>query len=234
MALPKVLVGAPTYVGKEYCLVEFATALKSMCYPNMDFCFVDNSDTEEFSIKMNNAGLNTVWKPSAIKLATKKLERGSNYLRNKTLTEGYDYHLQLETDMIVKPWTLVEMLAQEKKVLGSLYSIYMGAHRKKMVFTMDYDKYLNQITSTHTLNDWAKIPQPVMKVQSCGLGCTLIHRSVYETDKIEYRSSIQTTPDSFFYRDLATKGVNVFVHTAEFLTHMNKGDWSMDQKGFGK
>ncbi len=235
--LPKILIGAPTYEGKDYCLAEFASALKSLVYPNMDICYVDNSSTDWFSQKMNVMGINTIWQPSAMRLASKKLERGSNYLRQKAIDGKYFAHLQLETDMVVEPNTLLEMLNEmineDALVVGSMYAIYGGAMRKKLAYKIKYDADLDSVLSMPEISDWTKLDRPLMNVQSCGLGCTLIRTSVYDKHKVSYRSTVQTTPDGLFFRDLTSRGIKAYMRTTDFLTHMNRGDWDASEKMIG-
>ena len=52
MEKPRVLVGCPTYDGKEYCLKEYIDGLKSLTYDNFEVCIADNSRKSEYFKKI--------------------------------------------------------------------------------------------------------------------------------------------------------------------------------------
>ena len=49
---PKVLVGCPTYEGKEYILDRYIERVKEFTYDNYDILLVDNSKTNDYAKKI--------------------------------------------------------------------------------------------------------------------------------------------------------------------------------------
>ena len=58
-----------------------------------------------------------------------------------------------------------------------------------------------------------------------GIGCTLIHRSVFMQVPFRVDRNRKGHADSFFYEDLLIKGINVYVDTSVVATHKNS-DWA--------
>ncbi len=228
----KVLIGSPTYEGKDYCLPDFAKAINSIVYPNKEVLFVDNSDTEDYSKKMQRYGLTTLWQPATHGITSKKMAAGCNYLRDKVIKEKFDFLYMVEVDMIVRANTLVELMALyrtisdstgvQEKVVGSLYRIFGGAGAKKCAFQMKWDKEYNFCLNAE-LGDFAELPKPFLRVSSSGLGSVLIPRSVLE--KIKFKGGINATPDKNFFDDLTKNKIDAFIYTKEIVEHQNVGDW---------
>lgn len=220
---PKVLIGAPTYKGKDYALRDFAFSLKSIVYDNADILYVDNTVNGDISEIMNECGINTIKLSNPHKLVSKRMSQSNNVIRKKVLDEGYEYYLSLETDMIVPETIIYELLATRKKLIGCLYNIYGGALRTKCAFLADASITGRFTYATAPLLDSQPLNRPAHRVEQCGLGCTLIHRSILE--KIEFRSSMSTTPDSHFFRDCIANDIQPYLYTDAVCFHMNKGDW---------
>lgn len=233
--IPKILVGSPTYEGKEYCLPLFAEAVANLVYPEdkIEFCFVDNTPgTDRFTKVMNAYGLPTIYQPTNHIVSTKKMAQNSNWLREKAIKEKFDFIFSLETDMKPNPWTLTELLAcyftlmskvnKTEFVVGSFYNIYGGGARTKCAYSLEWNITDDTVLTTG-LGDWKEIKHPYMPVQSCGLGATLIPVTVLE--KIPFRGGIQTSPDAFFFSDLVKYRMPAFVYTGDVLNHANRGDW---------
>src|SRR3989344_2942951 len=94
---PKVLVGCPTSSHKEYCLQDYASALKELSYENFDVLIVDNSESDSYSKKIKALGLPVIRAPYT-EHAKDRVIASRNILREKALEGGYDFLLSLEQD----------------------------------------------------------------------------------------------------------------------------------------
>lgn len=128
----KVLVGCPTYSGKEYCLKEYIAGINSLLYKNFDVLLVDNSKDESFFKKLVEISENWESKKSQ-RLFLKRLPFASkeprnaivlsrNFLREYVLKNGYDYFLSLEAD-VIPPVDVIERLLSRGKKLSPAFTL---------------------------------------------------------------------------------------------------------------
>jgi hypothetical protein len=103
MKFPKVLIGGPNSVHKDYCLPQLKRAVDKMKeYPNCDILFTDNTyDDGQFAHKMRRMGIPAIHlKPENKDVPTRKrLIDCRNYLREKAIRENYDYFFSFESDL---------------------------------------------------------------------------------------------------------------------------------------
>ena len=110
---PKVLVGSPVSDLYDYCFDEFLQSRKSLTYRNCDIFFVDNSETETFSKKLEQHKL-PFSKIEYLENARERMVVSRNLLRKKVLEEGYDFFLNLDQD-IIPPRNIIERLLKNNK-----------------------------------------------------------------------------------------------------------------------
>lgn len=117
---PKVLVAIPTYEGKDYVFAENFAAVKGFDYPNYDYVYIDNSKGTSYLKKLRQRGARAVRVPRGNN-SRQALCNAQNYARGKVFSEGYDYLLFVESDLIPRPDTIKRLLKHDKDVVGSLY-----------------------------------------------------------------------------------------------------------------
>ncbi len=83
MKKPKVLVGCPTSNHKEYCLKQYAEAVKKLTYKNYDILLVDNSENDEYLKKIKSEGIEAIKGPYH-ELARERIIESRNILRQET------------------------------------------------------------------------------------------------------------------------------------------------------
>jgi hypothetical protein len=71
-------------------------------------------------------------------------------------------------------------------------------------------------------NDILLVSGGLEKVFSCGLGCVLIEKSVLKDVIFRYEENAPVHPDSFFYADLDSKQIPVYVDTSIICEHKNQ------------
>lgn len=110
----------PTYEGKDYIFAENFKAVKGFDYPNYDYVYIDNSKGTSYLKKLRQRGAKAVQVPRG-KNSRQALCNAQNYARGKVFSEGYDYLLFVESDLLPRPDTIKRLLSRNKDVVGSLY-----------------------------------------------------------------------------------------------------------------
>ena len=224
MKLPKILVGCPTSNHKEYCIEEYAEAIKNLTYLNYDILLVDNSQTEEYSKKLQKLGLE-VKRDKYLERARERIVHSRNILREYALENNYDYFLSLEQDVIPPKDVLEQLLQHGKEVVTGVYFTKYTIQGKPVL------KPLLWKAKGKTLEfvEEEKIIQPqLIIVKASGLGCVLISREVLE--KISFRLSEENTTydDMTFCEDLHKQGISLYADTAIKCKHLITGmNWDV-------
>jgi hypothetical protein len=112
-----ITVGTPTHECKEYAIYRWLDSMFSIIIPldyHINFIIVDNSDTEDFSIRMKEhirkIGFDDVWVywlPGMVNKEDEERRRDSReFIRNRILGLTTDIWLSWECDILVESSTL--------------------------------------------------------------------------------------------------------------------------------
>jgi GT2 family glycosyltransferase len=226
MKLPRVLVGTPTFDGKNYCYDDWIENVKSLTYPNYDIFIADNSLTRDNSEKLKEDSdiiVEYVTNHTNRKSVMKRIADSHNAVRQYALDGGYDFLLHLESDVFPPKNVIQELLSFNTKAIGASYEIYDGDERQVMVRIAENDYSDNTIVSSGDKID-RHIDGKIKMVWSVGLGCNLLHRSVLE--KIEFRHQFMDEKpipsDTLFSWDMREKGIPQYWHSGIYCEHRNK------------
>lgn len=243
--MPKILIGCPTFDGKDYCLERYAEVLKNLSYDNHDILLVDNSKTDAYSKKIKKLGI-PVERTERKDKARETIVISRNLLRQKVLDGGYDYFFSLEQD-VMPPINVIEAMLEDKKdIVGGMYCnmfvdnfgieqmkplVYMAISKEefealkgeKFKGTEIQKKILSgkitrpeQINSQLSLNH---VREPrLMEVLFTGLGCMLISRKVLE--KVKFGWAEDSFDDAKFAEDARKAGFKVYVDTRIRCDHI--------------
>ena len=231
---PKVLICCPTAKAKNYCFKEWATNVVQFTYPNYDVVMFDNTDDDGTNAKNLNIEFKALFSDididfkvihSKVKNIASTIERmciSHNDCRDYILNNEYDYMLHLESDVIPEQDIIESLLIHNKQVIGGLYYIDEGAHRKIMVQQM-IDVGFGIVTSTNfsTKEDVYFIDGNVKRVASVGLGCVLIHKSVFKKIKFRFQKNVDKHPDSYFSEDCLLHSIPIYAETSKIASHEN-------------
>jgi len=234
---PKVLVGTPTYDGKEYCREEFVKVVQNLDYPNYRWLIVDNSAKPSYYHKLRRQHPTNVARVSRGKNSRDALANASNYLRKKVLEEGYEYLLMLESDIFPPPDVIWRLLQHGKSVVGAPYQIGFGNNKRLCIFVTEYKPEMGMAgTRIVTVEEERHfINNGVQQIHGMGVGCVLIHRSILERFAFWYStadddrmvlSDVRKHPDVYFYMDLHNAHIPVFIDTDIVCRHENS-DWKL-------
>jgi GT2 family glycosyltransferase len=226
MKLPKVLVGTPTFDGKNYCYEEWIKNVKEFTYPNYDIFIADNSQSRDNYERIKQD------KQITAKYVTdhtnrtsimKRIADSHNAVRQHALDNGYDFLLHLESDVFPPKNAIQELLAFNTKAIGATYDIYDADERQIMVRIAENDYSENTIISNGDKID-RHLDGKIKLVWSVGLGCNLLHKSVLE--KVKFRHQfIDDKPipsDTLFSWDLRENGIAQYWHSGVYCEHKNK------------
>jgi hypothetical protein len=221
-----VLVGIPTYEGKEYCLNEFIKGLESLTHKNheADIIFVDNSKTSQYANRLTELGFKVERDAWCIH-PFNRICTTYNKLREMTLKGGYDYLFVLEQDIIPPANALDKLVSHNKEIVSGVYTI-MPALVGKKVNSCWYDKkrlvngelipiYMFDSDLNKGIKDWTG--------GGVSTGCVLIHRSVL--DLLIFKTDGGVCQDGFFSRDCNIFGFKIYVDTDVYCKHL-MGNWN--------
>ncbi|MFH1400769.1 MAG: glycosyltransferase [Nanoarchaeota archaeon] len=212
---PRVLVGCPTYAGKEYCWQQYRDGLKAIAYPNKGILIVDNSKEDIFFEKMRTDV--PVIKDVFQENPKDRIVQSRNILRRKVLDEGYEYFLSLEQDVVPPPDIIERLLAHGKEIVGAVVAtIKVSPSGKNVVVPMLWHMRDDRIFFIPSQELMSK---RLISIDVCSLSCLLIHRTVLQ--KVEFRYE-QGFDDMMFCRDAKEHGFDIFVDTAVQVKHYGR------------
>ncbi|MFH1210842.1 MAG: glycosyltransferase family A protein [archaeon] len=217
---PKVLVGCPTSDHKEYCLKQYADAVKGLTYKNKDILLVDNSENDDYLEKIKKEGLPAIKGPY-YEGARDRIVSSRNILREKAIWE-YDYFLSLEQD-VIPPKDIIERLLQHDKeiITGVYFANNVGPTGKVALIPLAYKLTDEKTLSMTPLSEEEVFTDQLMQIVSCGLGCVLIKKNVLE--KIRFRYEQNSFDDRWFCIDAYNLKIPIFVDTSVRCKHLIKG-----------
>lgn len=222
----KILVACPTAEGKDYALDKWVETVRSLTYEDFDIHIVDNSETSAYmnDIRARFGDLLTVSRVSPAQSPTFRhaLAKSHNKCSEKALKGGYDYLLHLESDVFPPLDVIERLLEHNKRIVGALYHVELGEQSKLMVQQVEHFGEVHRESFNLDDTDLSFVDGTLKRVFSCGLGCVLIHRSVLEKIPFRYEGDASVHPDSFFYGDLDSAGIKVFVDTSLYCEHDNQ------------
>lgn len=234
MKYPKILVGCPTYEGKDYCLDKWVENVKKIKYPNFQWCIVDNSKTKRYSNKLKRKYPGHIYHVERGENSRDGIARSSNFLRQKVLKENYDYLLMVEIDLFPPKDVIWRLLRHARPVTGLPYEIGWGLDQSLCIFIPEMQK--NGLLKTRRLTKEENktfLDGTLKRVHGMGVGCVLIHKNIVKEfpffyskldDKRMKEKHTKRHPDVYFYLDLHNNKIPVFCDTS-FLVEHDKSNW---------
>ena len=227
--LPKILVGGPTFDGKNYCFEDWIENIKNFTYSNFDVFLADNSDSSDNSkMYKEKYGVECEWVTNAHNRGSimKRVADGHNAVRKYMLDNDYDFLLHLESDVFPPKDIINRLLAHNTQLVGATYYLYDDDKRELMIRLMDNDygkvsQHINGQNGEHFVDGKLK------STWSVGLGCNLIHKSVLEKVKFTYaKNKVKGIifSDTTFSMDVRKNNIPQYWDTSICCEHRNR-DW---------
>lgn len=235
---PKILIGTPTYEGKEYCRERFVKNLQILAgnYPNCHWVILDNTKHNRYCNKLKRLYPGHVHKTPRGNNSRDALANASNWLRHKAIKEDYDYLLMVESDLFPPKDTIPRLLRHGKPVVGLPYEIGFNEARGLCIFVTE--KQGEGMLGTRRLHPHeceAFMTGELKQIHGMGVGCVLIHRSILEKYPFWYSTAddermkdqtVRKHPDVYFYLDLHNDKIPVFCDTSVLVYHENS-NWEL-------
>jgi len=219
---PRVLVFTITYSGKDYVYDMWKESAKKINYPNYDHLIVDNTDDDGTYASKLEKDFWTI-KTERGNNSREALARSQEVARRIAVEKGYDYFLSLESDILVTPTIIQDLIGNAKEYVGALYFIGDKDNRIPCITVPQKHEKTGLIGSR--LIDKSETSKYYRKglfnVNNCGLGCTLVRREVFEKIQFTYYPNLRTHSDAFFANDAWNAGFRVYVDTDIVLEHHN-------------
>ncbi len=238
---PKILVGCPTYDGKEYCLEEYIEGLYSLSYKNFDICLVDNSKKGGYFRKLK--GIAEKWNSemdgefNILKQGhnssepKKRIVDGRNLIRDLALKKNYDFFLSLEQDVIPPKDFIQRLLERNQKVISGTYFNLVPELNSLVILAYFYrseEDRLAEKTTTLGIADLA--PSRVIEnLRATGIGCMLIKNEVLREIEFRFVEGNNAFDDWWFCTDALGKGYSISLDTGMLCKHLYK-PWVTEKK----
>ena len=230
---PKILIGVPTYEGKNYCLSQFLDNIKNFSYPKdrIEIFFADNSKDNTNALMLNKKyNIKCFWKDYSDMSMFEKMADSHNQIKRYFLDSEAQYLLHLESDVFPPKDVIEQLLWARKPVVNAMYQVFDASHRQPCIKLTNYMHEFSRFFDNHKSLDgcyhwWLEgKPQPVF---IGGIGCCLMKRKVMKHFGFRYDTTLTENypPDSYFAEDLRAKGIKNYVHTGVVCFHWNREDW---------
>lgn len=234
---PKILIGSPTGQTKNYCWLEFICNLKALYYPQdrMEIFIAENSNNNSYAKYLNGFDI----KVHHINPKDKKTQnlnplvqvvcQSHNVIREYAIKNKFDYIFHVESDVMVRPSTLIKLLAHQKKVCSAMYFHGNDKNRNLLLQTCEHFGMHRKVRRLEWEETLRFVDGTVKNIHACGIGATLIHKSIFRKFPFRFLDVFgnidkEMYPDSYFYEDLAREEIPVFVDTDIILEHKSQ-DW---------
>jgi hypothetical protein len=222
-----VLVGTPHNEIKNYCFDEFISNTTNFTYKYYNIVIADNSTRKKNSKQISKLGVNTIYIKPKQKDNQQFIAESHEALRLAALRENVDYLLHLESDIFPPKDIIERLLIHQLPVVSATYFIDEGLNSHLMVQEIeDKGDIIRESRNIVGGHDILLINGGLQKVYACGLGCTLIHKSVLEKIKFRWEKGAPVHPDTFFAADLNAMGIPQYIDTSILCEHRNSS-WNL-------
>ena len=232
MKEPKVLVGCPTYVGKNYCVHDWIEHIKNLDYENYDIFLVDNT---------NDDGKNAKWLTETFDVNVLHHYDGScvtihelmgecnDIIRKRVIDEKYDYYMSIESDVFPPKDVIQRLMKHNQPICNGVYKIGIGVDKFPLLQGVQLSMIKGKQQPHAQQLSWREANEfldgTLKTLHGNGIGCSLMRRDLL----LEYNLKIDLTmprihADSIFYIALWNGKVPVHVDTSVLCRHRNQ-DW---------
>lgn len=222
--IPKILVCAPQSDKKNYCFEDWYINVQRFCYPRFDVFLADNSDTNHNYKQLIKLGINCEYiKPKGRGLV-ERIALSHEACRQHAIKYKYDFMLHLETDLFPAKYIIESLLFRNKRIIGAMYHIFQGEDRTLMIQTYENNDAKHFYTAPY-IKERAILycDGKVHRAYSVGLGCVLIHKSIFKKIPFRFEKDKKAHPDTFWAKDIADEGIQVWCDTSMLCEHRNIG-----------
>lgn len=231
MSLPRILIGTPTYEGKNYCLEQFIDNVLGFTYPKdkLEFVIFDNSPDNTNALYINKKfGIKTDWRNYDGCTIFEKLADTHERIRKYAINNHFDFLFHLESDVFPQEDIIEQLLWARKPIISPLYFIGNGAQRHLVTRKINLgEPYNSMFASGIELGHFQQhfVDGTIKTCLTNGIGCILIKKEIFQSMPFRYEKGTDMAPDSFFTNDLYHNDIRNWVHTGLIAFHWNDQDW---------
>lgn len=240
--MEKILICAPTAAAKNYCVKQWLLNINKFTYPDFSVTVYDNTpDNGENMLYLNELAeslclkydFKAVWDGYGAKCdLIERLASSHNQCRHSGVFGNYKHILHLETDVMPEPDVIERLLAHKKQVVGALYYRDEGRSRKLMIQRHVFRTSHNiMAVNIGPHDDVCFIDGTLKKVAHVGLGCVLIHSSVFSQIPFRFIQGKDASPDTYFAEDCFKHQVPIYADTSLICSH-NNTPWGVYGKDY--
>lgn len=225
--LPKILICAPQHSSKMYAFDIWWENVKKFTYPQdrIEVFLADNSDTKENVNYLKNLGITARYVRPNKKGVIMSIRDSHEACRQYAIKHNFDYMLHLETDIIPPIDVITRLLTHKVQVVGGVYDLFFGTKRRPMI---QVDENLSKnITEYRTPEFVMQDEEPtyfdgkLKQVYHVGLGCVLIHNSVFRAIEFTADEKVDFHTDTWFANQCFQANVPIFADTTVQCKHYN-------------
>ncbi|MES2287573.1 MAG: hypothetical protein V4547_17900 [Bacteroidota bacterium] len=227
----RILIASPTAAVKNYCTEQWLLHLNTLTYIyGFDVVLVDNTPDKGENISYLNELI------KSLPLKFKAWAVGATFSKKASLFKrmcaahqacadfakeyGFKHMLHLESDVFPESNVIEKLLENHKKVCGALYYRDAGVNRRLMVQRHIYRAHNNIMSENFKPgDDVIFIDGKTKEVAHVGLGCVLIHTSVFEKIKFRFKKGSTMSVDSYFAEDCMRAGIKIYADTSLICRH---------------
>jgi hypothetical protein len=250
-SVPKVLVCRLVTNRKNYCTKELIDSSRSLSYKNCKVVHFDNSNTPFLGETLEWFGLNVVKtnhyqkeldsEGKKVSLPVREMMvRDMNMAREMVLSQGYDYMLILEQDIIPHSDIIEKLLSYNENIMSAFYWLDMNYAQIKgrdswytpinyyEFYKTDKGEIIPNIVFQPDPNKYF-YPSRKISYAHAGFGCTLVSKNVLEKVVFRYDPTQLGQLDAFFYMDAIKEGFVPYLDTGLIVRH-DHTDWGAEIK----
>ena len=239
---PKVLLGIPTYDGKNYCLTRFVRGIHALNKDGFQVrvLFVDNTADGGKNAKMIEAVSGYTCHHldvSHCKTINEKLAMSHERLRQAAIAMKADYLFHVESDLLLDPMTLHALYTMNAPIATSGYSIGTGGHRYPLISNVadatPKAAWPFFIDTCNLLMYHRALKSRYGTGMNMGLGVMLIRKEVFL--QIPFRAQTKPVfPDSTWSAECSHRGYFPKYNLSVFAHHLNDLGWGADHEYNGR
>lgn len=225
----KILIGTVTYKGKDYCRKEFVKRVKEILTRHSTLLDMATIKFGNIKISKNNIEVTNIERFTDMLKGNsrERITTGYNIILDYFLEGDYDYLLTLESDIIPPPQIIDLLLRHNEKICSATYMIGFKRDRVPCIYTgKKFKRKIGDKYKSFLENFNAKeLDGTLIHAKGgCGLGCCLIHRSVF--DKVKRFRHEEAHCDTYFHKDAQKLGFKSMVDTGIICKHYGTAeDW---------
>lgn len=234
----KILIGCPTSSRYDYCIDEWVQRVKKIINHSknhqIDYLLVDNSKDDDFYKKLKEKGINIIHTKRFDNIR-ETIVNSRNILRDKVISDNYDYFFSLEQDVMPEETIIEKLLKSKKDIVSAYYAKPILVGLKDKVTGIIKNAYLEfPLVFIDVGQGRVKraLPQDVkdkgiIKVGGFGIGCVLINKEVLEKIKFRTIENNKAFDDMIFCDDVEKEGYQLYLDSNIQVRHLHV-DWSED------